>query len=289
MSIKKLLNNPHPFIFNSYSVLVPSFITFLILVILKPFEFATFQTGELIIWSTFFSALVGSTILLCISVVKRYFHKTIEENWMVKSEILLILFVLMVICLTIYTVFMVLNPETNKFELFSLVVLRTLAISFFPVLILVLFEQNRHQNSKRQQAEKFNQELLKSQTVTARKKANPDFSSKIVLLAENKKVALQIAPVDIIFIMSESNYVEVHYRHNQGIGKELIRNSLKSIEEQLPATDFFRCHKRFIINVYHIQKVEGNARNLELILENVAYRIPVSRNKSEQLVHLFQK
>lgn len=88
---------------------------------------------------------------------------------------------------------------------------------------------------------------------------------------------------------SEGNYVEVFYRQNQEKQKELIRNRLKAIEEQLPPTDFFRCHKRFIINLQHIQKVEGNARNLELVSDNFEEKIPVSRSKSEMLQQLFQQ
>lgn len=70
---------------------------------------------------------------------------------------------------------------------------------------------------------------------------------------------------------------------------ELVRNSLKAIEEQLPIDIFYRCHKRYIINMKHIQKVDGNARNLVLTLENIEEKIPVSRAKTETLLQHFQK
>lgn len=289
MGIARILKKPHPFIFNRYSVLLPSFATFFILIILKPFDFDTFLINQLIFWSLIFAIIVGTTIYCCGGIAKRYFRRTIEENWTVKKEILLILSGLVAISLVVFALFLCLNPQTNKFELFNLVVLRTFAISFFPVLILVLYEQNHHQKIRRRQAERLNQELLKRETSLSQKDVNPTLPEKIVLVADNKKVALQLDPMDLFLAKSEGNYVEVFYHHTNKVQKELIRNSLKAIEAQLPAADFFRCHKSFVVNLHHIQKVEGNARNLELVVENIEEKIPVSRNKSEMLLQLFQQ
>ena len=289
MRIQRILKSPHPFIFNRYSILLPSFVTFLVLVIFKPFEFDTFSINQLIIWSAIFAVLVGITILFCVSVVKRHSRKTIEENWTVKNEMFLVFLVLAVITVVMYALFLNLNPQANRVELFRLVVLRTLAISFFPVLILVLFEQYHHQKIKRQQAERLNHELQKRETSSPSKKSAPTLPDKIVLVAENEKIALQVTQSDLCFVKSEGNYAEVFYHQNQKVHKELIRNSLKAIEEQVSSGDFFRCHNRFLINLRHIQKVEGNARNLELVLERIEEKIPVSRSKSEMLLRLFQQ
>jgi hypothetical protein len=234
------------------------------------------------------AVIVGTTVYICVAVVKYFFRKTIEENWTVTYEVLLFLLVLTVIALALFVLFSNLNPEAGRFELFNLVVVRTLVLGFFPILILVLYEQSHHQKIKRRQAESLNQELLKRQKELPVKKSFTALPSKIVLKAENRKVALQIGPPDLFFFKSEGNYVEVFYHQNRKIKKELIRNSLKAITEQLPVADFFRCHKRFVVNLQHIQKVDGNARNLELILENIEEKIPVSRNKSETLLQLFQ-
>lgn len=289
MNIQAILQRPHPFIFNRNSVLLPSLITFLVLVILKPFEFDTFQIDQLFFWSFIFAIIVGATIFCCVMIVKRYFRKAIEDNWTVKNEILLILFVLAGICVLAYALFLSLNPQIDKLELFYLVVLRTLAIGFFPVLAVVLYEQNHYLKLRGRHAERLNQELLKKENSISSKYFEQSLPGKISLLASNKKVALLIDPMDLVFTKAEGNYVEIFYYHAQKVKKELIRNSLKAIESQLPVTDFFRCHKSFVVNLNYIQKVEGNARNLELVLENIEEKIPVSRNKSDNLLQLFQE
>ena len=289
MKIQSILNKPHPFIFNRYSVLLPALATFLVLIILKPFEFDTFLVKQLILWSLVFAAIVGTTVFCSVTIVKRYFRKTIEENWAVKNEVLLILSVLVILSLVIYSIFLLLNPQIDRLELFSLVVFRTLAISLFPVLILVLYEQNHHQKIKTRLAEQLNQELQKRQNTKPLGSHTITHSVKMVLVAENDKVALQVDPMDLFFVMSEGNYVEVFYLQNRKVQKELIRNSLKAIEEQLSDSVFFRCHNRFLVNLHHILKIEGNARNFEIELKNVEERIPVSRSKSEKLIQLFQQ
>jgi uncharacterized membrane protein len=289
MYIQSILNKPHPFIFNRNSVLLPSIGTFLVLVVLKPFEFDTFLLKHLIFWSSLFAVIVGATIFSFVTFLKNHFRKTIEENWTFKNEVLLILSVLAIVSLEIFLIFLVLNPQVDRLELFSLVVIRTLAISLFPVLILVLYEQNHHQKIQRREAEQLNQNLLKRQQSLAEESHKIHHPTKAVLVAENEKIALQIDPMDLLFIKSEGNYIEVFYRLNDNVQKELIRNSLKAIEEQLSAKVFFRCHNRFLINLHHIQKVEGNARNFELALANVEEKIPVSRSKSQTLLQLFQQ
>ena len=289
MSIRRILEKPHPFIFNMYSVLIPSLITFLVLVILKPFEFGVFSVTQRLTWSLLFAAVVAGSVLACVLAVKGYFGKKVEETWTIIKEIYLILFVLVVISLVLYILFIMLNPGLDRFELFGLVVLRTLAISFFPILILVLYEQNHHQKLKRKQAERLNNELLKSNSSIPPKEPRAAMPEKVDLVAINDKVALRIDYINICFVKSEGNYVEVFYHHNQSLQKELIRNSLKAIEAQLSHINFFRCHNRFLVNLHHIRKVQGNARSIELILNHVEEKIPVSRGKSDTLLNLFQQ
>ncbi len=289
MRIQSLLEKPHPFIFNLNSVLLPSGITFLVLFLLRPLDFDKIPTNQLIGWSAFISLLVAITILLSGVILKKFFRKTIEENWTVKKEILVYLIVLAMISIELFVFFLTLNPEADTLLLFRFVVLRTLTISFFPVLILVLYEQNHYQKLKRKQAERLNQELEKRRNTPLQEKSGYSLPPKIMLMGENQKAALHILPDDLYFVKSEGNYVEVFYQQNQKVHKELVRNSLKAIEEQLPPADFYRCHNRFLVNLRHIQKVKGNARNLDLVLEGIEEKVPVSRSKSESLLQLFQQ
>ena len=128
-----------------------------------------------------------------------------------------------------------------------------------------------------------NQQLLLLQEQQEYQMANLE-AEKVSLMSENNKLALRIHPEEVLLVQSAGNYVEVFYRDNQAVKKELIRNRLKALEEQLRDRDFFHCHKSYLVNLRHIQKVTGNARNLELTLDSFEERIPVSRSKSADLL-----
>ena len=211
-----------------------------------------------------------------------------EERWTIGKEFSLVLFVLALILLIVFLLMVKLNPDTELELIFRLVAMRTFAISVFPVLIMILFEQFAYENSKRKEAENINREIRKKQHPVFTENSDNTSNEKKVLRAENQKVALILQRNELVMIKSEGNYVEVYYRSDKQLQKELIRNSLKSMEEQLTEPFYFRCHKQYIINLNHIKKVQGNARNLELILDNADEPIPVSRSKSEQLLLRFK-
>lgn len=261
----------------------------MVLIVFRPLEFSPFSIEQLFIWSFIFSAIIGLTILGSVTALIKLLGSSIRERWKVKNEVLLFLFVLTVISLVIFGFFILLNPKVNKFDLFKLIIIRTFATSLFPVFILVLYEQNHYQKVKLRQVERLNQELRKKAHPLPQSIPSTRLTEKIVLLAENEKLALQLMSTSLYYVRSEGNYVEVFYCQNQKIQKALVRNSMKAIEEQLSAHGFFRCHNRFIVNLKCVQSVEGNTRNFELVLENVNQKIPVSRSKSKILIQLFQQ
>jgi len=104
------------------------------------------------------------------------------------------------------------------------------------------------------------------------------------ITAENGQLALQLKSDEILWAQSDGNYLEIFYLEGgQNVKKELIRNRLKNLAEQLPNETFFHCHKSYLINLNHIQKVQGNARNFEVVLRHGNISIPVARSKSSEL------
>lgn len=59
---------------------------------------------------------------------------------------------------------------------------------------------------------------------------------------------------EINYIESKKNYVEIHH----GDVKALVYIGISELEVQLPAEDFIRVHKRFIVPLSRITGVEGN-------------------------------
>jgi len=287
MDLVKIWKKPHPFIFNKSSVLIPFAITFLVLLFFRPFNFAEYSFPILLLWTSVFSLIPVVCTLLVVTLMRFLFPSAFDpDKWTVGKEVLLFFAVVSLIACSVFCLFLVVSDSKNIFQLLQLVLLRTIVISAFPILVLVLYEQYRYQKKQNRDARKINEELLLHQKGTVH---TGGATEKIRLLGENQKMALQLDASSLVYVKSEGNYVDVFHVENEKIVKTLVRSSLKDIEEQLPQPRFFRCHRSFIISLLHIQSVSGNARNLEVLLSGVTDSIPVSRTKAKELMDAIEQ
>ena len=65
---------------------------------------------------------------------------------------------------------------------------------------------------------------------------------------------------EIAFIEGSGNYVKIHSQHEKPL---LVLDKLTDLQNKLPQKQFIRIHKSFIVNVSHIQKIEGNMIKIE--------------------------
>ena len=65
----------------------------------------------------------------------------------------------------------------------------------------------------------------------------------------------RIANADVVFIESMGNFSRIYTVQNK---KHVTLVSLKNIEAQLPARDFMRVQKQYIINLNHIISIASN-------------------------------
>jgi DNA-binding LytR/AlgR family response regulator len=77
---------------------------------------------------------------------------------------------------------------------------------------------------------------------------------------------------EILFVEALQNYVTIHTTER----KYITYLTFKSVEEYLPADEFIKCHKSFIVAASKVTSIEGN----EIIIG--AHHIPISRNAKEE-------
>ena len=82
---------------------------------------------------------------------------------------------------------------------------------------------------------------------------------------------------DILFIEGSGNYVKIHSQHEKPL---MVLDKLTDLQNKLPQKQFIRIHKSFIVNVSHIQKIEGNMLNIH------HKTIPVSSTFKQNLEEL---
>lgn len=284
--IKQLLNKPYPFIFNKYSVFVPSIITFVFIIFLAPLGFASVDLYERIIIAFLIAIIIAWSIFFGVNSLKKVFPNYMnEENWTLGKEFILYVLILLIITLSICFVFIAVlvyqYKNVNPVKIFLDILVRTAKITFgisiIPIAISILIEQKNYQKKQFLKAKKLSEKLKKE--ITEIKNEYPKMGDKVLFKSDTNDLELQLNFEDIIFIKSDGNYIEVHYSDKNNTNKKLIRNRIKNIESSLPSKLFFRCHNRYIINKNAIIKVNGNARGLSLELKNCDEIINVSRSR----------
>ncbi|WP_271766258.1 LytR/AlgR family response regulator transcription factor [Aquimarina algiphila] len=282
----RIFYKPHPFIFNTSSVLIPSIITFLIISLLAPLQFQELGLQPRLIIALIVSVVVALIILFTIKILKIIVSaEIIEDKWTIGKEFLLILLVVILIILVLsITIFIIRDNYNSILPLVLKTALITLGISIFPIIVSILFEQYRHQKLQLKKADSLTQYLLNENSkLISTRLSNSSTQQKLLIKSENDSIELQIHPSDLIYLKSDGNYVEVFFLDSGSIQKNLVRNRLKNIEKLLPNKIFIRCHNSFIVNGNYIIKIEGNARNLVLQLKNCEEKVPVSRTKAKTI------
>ncbi len=83
---------------------------------------------------------------------------------------------------------------------------------------------------------------------------------------------------ELLFVMSEGNYLELHLRDQ----KYLIRSKLTDFAKQLPPQQFIQVHLRYLVNQEMIQSIGASF----LLIHNK--EIPISKSYKEELMRRIQ-
>jgi DNA-binding LytR/AlgR family response regulator len=89
---------------------------------------------------------------------------------------------------------------------------------------------------------------------------------------------VKIKTEEITYIEGLKDYIKIHL--NSSTKPIVTRMTMKSIEEKLPSSQFFRVHKSFIISLDKIESI----RNLKIKIGNA--QVPVSESYSEEFFKL---
>ncbi len=112
----------------------------------------------------------------------------------------------------------------------------------------------------------------------------------VKIISQLKKEELSFYPRELIYVASESNYVNFYLLRDNKVQKQVIRNSINNIEEQLSGIPFlFRTHRAFIVNIKQIRTKRGNSLGYQLKLIGIDEEIPVSRNNTKPFTELCRK
>lgn len=104
------------------------------------------------------------------------------------------------------------------------------------------------------------------------------FNSLLAVRDEQGQTQLTLIPKNLLYIEAADNYVVLHYMQDTEPAKKIIRNSLKKMEELFSPYHCLRCHRSYIVNIFHAREIKKIKSVYLLQLHAVAMDIPISRN-----------
>ena len=105
---------------------------------------------------------------------------------------------------------------------------------------------------------------------------------------ENGIFRISINKNDLLFIEACDNYVAIHYSSNNSIKKYLLRNRLKTLENELLNRSIVRCHRTYLVNLAKAKVIrkESDGLYIELDTKNTK-EIPVSKSYEKKVSEKF--
>uniref|UniRef100_UPI003217ECCD LytTR family DNA-binding domain-containing protein n=1 Tax=uncultured Draconibacterium sp. TaxID=1573823 RepID=UPI003217ECCD len=102
----------------------------------------------------------------------------------------------------------------------------------------------------------------------------------IVFKDENGKIKFSVLAKDLLVLESTDNYVSVFYILDGKVQRELLRNTMKKMEESFKESSVIRCHRSFMVNSENVEFVKKSGKKLNLKVRFMDKTIPVSEKYS---------
>lgn len=107
----------------------------------------------------------------------------------------------------------------------------------------------------------------------------------VTVTDDSGKVVLSTNSRNILYFKSEDNYVYLYYRVEEELKKELIRTTLKKLEQDLNTANFLRIHRSYMINTQNLVAATRTSKGYQVIVDAVSKAVlPVSVTYQEAFV-----
>ncbi|MFM2157359.1 MAG: hypothetical protein RL516_2108 [Bacteroidota bacterium] len=282
----KIANTPYPLLQNKLikvgiGLSWGLFVIF-ILFFFKPLNLDTINTSDILSFAIK-GGIVTSLIILFNTLFLPEFFVPLrnEMEWTIKKEVLFIIWnvLLIAIIVAFYSFFYV--GLYNLYNVLLFPIVSIFAIAPF-VITYVIFNEKFLNKTLNKEADAISNSLNYKKRLTNQQDELVEFNT----VDGTKKIKV----IDIIFLSETKKYVAVYFFNNGLMNEVKLRMSLKDAREQLRKyTAFYRCQKKWVINLDYVTSVSANARGYLLNLKNCSIRVPVSRSLTNEITNRLAK
>jgi len=120
--------------------------------------------------------------------------------------------------------------------------------------------------------------ILEAEQQALRSKLLKDNATDKITLHGDSRESLIVNPLDIMYVESVGNYLNIVYFNDSDLCQKRLRSSLKEIEDTLEAFPFMvHTHRAFLVNINFITQVTGNSAGYKISMFSTDRVLPVSK------------
>jgi hypothetical protein len=255
-----------------------SLFVFMFLWVFKPFGISGFSGNITAVCAGY--GIVTFISMLAVSVAFPVFFPGLffEEKWTVSREIIYTLAIITVITAgNVFYSSWIWNTRLSVPDFVNFGII-TIAVAVIPVAVISLVKQNILLRRNLKSAARISENLYHKERLTSK------IGELITIPAGNTRDDFRVEAGNLLYIKAADNYVEAFYVDNQEVKSRLVRATLRNTQSNLKKySQFYRCHRTYIVNLEKIVRVTGNAQGYKLILEKCDEVIPVARSMNQEI------
>lgn len=200
---------------------------------------------------TFFCAAGMAALALTQFVVRALFRVELTTRISFFAWLLVEFFVISVATHTVNIILLDV-PFINLPEYLSTLkyTLLALVLPYFLAILLLFVQEQRAE--------------VEELTIKVNKSHTPE---SVAINDENGKMVVRMPAGNILYFKSEDNYILLYYKTEHEVKKELIRNTLKKLEQDLGNPNFIRIHRSYMINTQNLASILRTSQGYRLKIE----------------------
>jgi len=244
-------------------------------VLYKPLDTHGTRGLSFVVTMAFYCFLSGIFIFLSVKLLKAIRYFSDSKDWTILKELLSVFIVLFGFGIAIYLLGFLIEPSGPRWNISTFLdsFKAAILVGIFPLIFFTainyrfLFLRSVNYNEEKS-------------PVTGSE--NQPHENLIKISSQLKKEELSFYPSQFLYAESDGNYVDFYLTGNNRIKKEIIRNSINNIEQQLSEIPYFlRTHRAFIVNLKKVKSKQGNTLGYQIKLTDNELKIPVSRKNTK--------
>jgi hypothetical protein len=248
---------------------------FVFLYLFQPMQIDDLETRDMFILVIGLGVITFLSLSLNLLILPSLFPKILNgSSWNIKKEIFWDIWIMFTVIVGYFLYYKVLGFMEFGFGM----IIKLILIAIIPTSVLIVFNRNRLLRTHLKTANELNKKL----------KENKSIQDRLVhFVSDYQKDNLSLKVSLILLIRSANNYIEIFWKEGQEVKSQMVRNSLTKVEELLKEYKFiFKCHRSYLANINHIEKIEGSTQGYRLFFDKVDFFVPVSKIYTHKLKEL---